>query len=118
MSTVSGAVFDHKSETPGLGAEISLEWFQKPFVGKQIFDGDEFTSIKVVKGGAQENDMHGVDAISGGTITSDGVTEMLNERLSNYIPFLLSRMSQQSELINDSTSLPNTLTSDTLNTIL
>ena len=39
MSTISGAVFDHKSETPGLGAEISLGWFQEPFIGKTIFEG-------------------------------------------------------------------------------
>ena len=117
MSTVSGAVFDHKSETPGLGAEISLDWFQEPFIGKQIFDGTEFTSIKVIKGGAKENDMHGVDGISGGTITSDGVTDMLYERLSNYIPFLLSRMSQSTEILTDSTMVLDTLTSYTQNTI-
>ena len=100
-----------------MGAEISLDWFQEPFIGKQIFDGTEFTSIKVIKGGAKENDMHGVDGISGGTITSDGVTDMLYERLSNYIPFLLSRMSQSTEILTDSTMVLDTLTSYTQNTI-
>ena len=52
MNTISGAVFDHKAETPGLGAEISLEWFQKPFIGKTIFEGNNLVSINVVKGGA------------------------------------------------------------------
>ena len=67
MSTIYGAVFDHKSETPGLGAEISLSWFEEPFIGKTIYDGDEFVSVKVIKGGAKEDDMHGVDGSSGGT---------------------------------------------------
>ena len=87
LNTVLGAVFDHKGETPGLGAEISLGWFQERFTGKTIYEGDEFVSIKVVKGGAVEGDMHAVDGISGGTITSDGVTDMLQERLSRYVPF-------------------------------
>ena len=44
-------------------------------------------SITVVKGGAKDDDMHAVDGISGGTITADGVTAMLEERLGNYVPF-------------------------------
>ena len=91
MSTISGAVFDHKSETPGLGAEISLGWFQEPFIGKTIFEGTELVSIKVVKGGAKEGDMHAVDGISGGTITSDGVTDMLAERLVSIYHSLIKK---------------------------
>ena len=87
LNTVFGAVFDHKAETPGLGAEINRPMFQDPFAGKSIFDGEEFKSIKVIKGGAKEGDKHGVDGISGGTITSDGVTDMIFERLSMYLPY-------------------------------
>jgi Na+-transporting NADH:ubiquinone oxidoreductase subunit C len=88
MNTVHGASFGHKGETPGLGAEINTEEFQKQFVGKKIFDeSGNFVSVKVVKGGAAPEDLHGVDAISGGTITSNGVTEMLKRTLSNYIPY-------------------------------
>ena len=87
LNSVFGAVFDHKSETPGLGAEINRASFQDPFKGKTIFEGEEFTSIKVIKGGAQQGDMHGVDGISGGTITSDGVSDMLEERLGMYLPY-------------------------------
>ena len=87
LNSVFGAVFDHKGETPGLGAEINKPMFQDPFAGKAIFDGEEFKSITVIKGGATEGDMHGVDGISGGTITSDGVTDMLQERLSMYLPY-------------------------------
>ena len=87
LSSVFGAVFDHKGETPGLGAEINKPMFQDPFAGKAIFDGEEFKSITVIKGGADEGDMHGVDGISGGTITSDGVSDMLSERLTMYLPY-------------------------------
>ena len=87
LNSVFGAVFDHKGETPGLGAEINKPMFQDPFAGKTIFEGEEFTSIKVIKGGAEQGDMHGVDGVSGGTITSDGVSDMLEERLSMYLPY-------------------------------
>ena len=91
MNTLYGASFGHKGETPGLGAEIDTEEFQKQFVGKKIFDeAGNFVSVKVVKGGASPEDLHGVDAISGGTITSNGVTEMLKRTLNNYIPYFKS----------------------------
>ncbi|MBN1599947.1 MAG: NADH:ubiquinone reductase (Na(+)-transporting) subunit C [Bacteroidales bacterium] len=88
MNTVYGAVFDHKSETPGLGAEIK-EWrFQKEFQGKKIFDDDNaFHSVDVVKGGTDAANLHGVDAISGGTITSKGVESMLYDCLISYNTF-------------------------------
>jgi len=85
---VFGAVFDHKAETPGLGAEINRDFFQEPFASKKIFDDSVFVSIKVIKGGADPKDLHGVDGISGGTITSDGVTDMLYDRVSLYLPYL------------------------------
>lgn len=90
-NTVAGATFDHKGETPGLGAEINQGWFQEPFVGKKVFDeSGEYQSIKVVKGGATEGNKHAVDAISGGTITGNGVTEMLVRTLKIYEPYLKS----------------------------
>ena len=88
MNTVAGVSFGHKGETPGLGAEIETEKFQKQFIGKKILDDQgNFVSVKVVKGGAAPNDMHGVDAVSGATITSNGVTEMFHRTLANYIPY-------------------------------
>ena len=117
LNTVLGAVFDHKGETPGLGAEISLGWFQEPFAGKTIYEGDEFVSITVKKGGAAEDDMHAVDGISGGTITADGVTEMLKERLGNYVPFFESMRTEiEVESVLDSLAT-DSLAVDTLNTI-
>lgn len=93
LNTLYGVTFDHKSETPGLGAEINTNSFQDQFQGKQIFEPDgEFTSIAVVKGGVQtmsaDRRIHGVDAISGGTITSDGVGQMLKDSLSNYLLYI------------------------------
>jgi len=86
LNTIYGAVFDHQGETPGLGAEINQEWFQKPFAGKTIFNEQgDFVSIEVVKGGADPSDPHGVDAISGGTITSKGLQAMLQDCLEGYV---------------------------------
>ncbi|HOY38958.1 MAG TPA: NADH:ubiquinone reductase (Na(+)-transporting) subunit C [Bacteroidales bacterium] len=85
MKTVYGAIFMHKSETPGLGAEISTSWYQAQFDGKQIYDSTgNFTSVRVVKGGADKSDKHAVDAITGGTITSNGLNEMLFDGLKQY----------------------------------
>lgn len=78
--TLKGVNFDHKSETPGLGAKITEEAFLKSFKGKKLYDKDgNFVSVRVLKSGtagdvAEENR---VDAISGATLTSKGVDEML-----------------------------------------
>lgn len=90
MNTVVGAVFGHQGETPGLGAEIATEKYQQKFIGKTIFDGDRFVSITLRKGGAQDP-AHEVDAITGGTKTSDGVTAMLQTSLGHYLPLLEAR---------------------------
>jgi len=93
FNTIEGCIFDHKSETPGLGAEINMEWFQKPFFGKTIFnESNEFVSIHIHKGGAKPGDPHGVDAISGGTITSKGVEKMIQDNLSGYIAYFKKQM--------------------------
>jgi Na+-transporting NADH:ubiquinone oxidoreductase subunit C len=90
MNTIYGTIFDHQGETPGLGAEISTEWFQSPFVGKTLFsDSTEFVSIKVIKGGAKKDDPHAVDAISGGTITSKSLEAMLDSCLVPYKSYLI-----------------------------
>ncbi len=88
FNTIYGANFDHESETPGLGAEIKKQWFQDNFKGKKIFEDGKFVSIQVVKGGAPAGDVHGVDAISGATITSKGVQAMIQDCLSGYLTFI------------------------------
>ncbi len=85
FSAIYGAVFDHKGETPGLGAEIKEKWFQDEFKNKKIFDENEkFISVEVVKGGTPKDNPYGVDAISGGTITSKGLQHMLFDCLGSY----------------------------------
>lgn len=89
MSTIYGVTFDHKGETPGLGAEINTSAFEDMFPGKRIFESDKLVSVKVIKGGAPEGDNHGVDAVSGGTITSVGLQEMLYDCLIKYQEYLI-----------------------------
>jgi Na+-transporting NADH:ubiquinone oxidoreductase subunit C len=89
MNTIYGVTFDHKGETPGLGAEINTTIFESQFRGKKIFDNDTFVSIGVIKGGTKPENLHGVDAISGGTITSKGLEKMLFDCISKYNDFLL-----------------------------
>jgi len=89
FNTIHGAYFSHQSETPGLGAEIATYEFQDKFIGRKIYDDNEiFVSVKVIKGGAAVDELHGVDAISGGTITSNGVEKMLENFLSGYNDFI------------------------------
>ena len=87
MNTISGIIMAHKGETPGLGSEIATSKYQSKFLGKTIFEGDQFVSVKLRKGGAQDP-AHEVDAVSGGTKTSDGVTAMLFDSFSHYLPLL------------------------------
>ena len=89
-NTVYGTFFDHSGETPGLGAEITTPKFNEPFKGKEIFSGEQLTSIRIIKGG-NASGSNEVDAISGGTITSQGVEAMLKNYLTYYEPFLKQR---------------------------
>jgi Na+-transporting NADH:ubiquinone oxidoreductase subunit C len=88
-NTIYGVTFDHKGETPGLGAEINTPKFESMFPGKKLFEDGKFVSIGVIKGGARPGDPHAVDAISGGTITSKGLEKMLKDCLSKYSDYLL-----------------------------
>jgi Na+-transporting NADH:ubiquinone oxidoreductase subunit C len=89
MNTIYGVNFDHKGETPGLGAEISTTAFESMFKGKKLFEDGNFVSVQVHKGGADPSDVHGVDAISGGTITSKGLQKMLLDCLGKYNEYLI-----------------------------
>ena len=91
-NTIKGAVFDHKAETAGLGAEITQDWFMNRFVGEKVFDNTgKLVGIAVSKTNNDPKDLdkndHEVDAISGATITGDGVSDMILERLSHYLPY-------------------------------
>lgn len=96
-NTIIGVIFDHKSETPGLGAEINTPTFQKQFDNKKLFDNDKFVSVKVVKSQTTSGNPHAVDAISGGTITSNGVDAMLTDCLTGYLEFFKSQKTNNHE---------------------
>ena len=84
---IAGAVFDHKSETPGLGAEISQDFFEDQFIGKSLSNESGYKAIEVNKPGSPLNEYQ-VDGISGGTFTSVGVEEMMDRTLSVYQKYI------------------------------
>jgi len=89
LNTIAGASFDHKGETPGLGAEIKdSPKFPANFIGKTIYDANgNYKPVTVSKGAAKPN-TNSVDGISGATITGDGVGEMVDTWLKFYEPYL------------------------------
>ena len=94
MNTVKGIVLDHAGETPGLGAEIATAKHQAMYVGKTVFEGEDLVGITLKKGGAAEGAMHEVDAITGGTKTSDGVSAMIKDCLVSYKPYFEAAKAQ------------------------
>lgn len=94
-ATIYGAKFDHKTETPGLGAEIKEAFFYDKFTGKQLASGQ--SEVFTVKKGGAVVDEHSVDGITGGTITSKGVGEMLNRTLPVYVKYFGNSNTQRAE---------------------
>ncbi|MBR2250671.1 MAG: NADH:ubiquinone reductase (Na(+)-transporting) subunit C [Prevotella sp.] len=88
FNTVIGVTFSHDSETPGLGDKITTPEFQQPFIGKTILDENGTVVSIAVKKHADKNGTHEVDAITGGTMTSNGVNEMLAVDLKRYQNFI------------------------------
>lgn len=92
INTIKGVSFGHKAETAGLGAEITQDWFTNSFVDEKILnDNGDFVGVYVTKTNndpenTDKNDNE-VDAISGATITGDGVSDMIKERLGKYLPY-------------------------------
>lgn len=85
LNTIAGVFFDHKNETPGLGAEIKdSEAFKKQFIGKKIYDKKEEVQLAVIKREPLKGDEHNVKGISGATITCDGVTNMFQKGMKYY----------------------------------
>ena len=80
--------------------EITQDWFIERFVDEKLFDiNNNLVGIKVSKTNNDPNNTdkndHEVDAISGATITGDGVTDMIKERLEHYIPYFNTLRSNQ-----------------------
>jgi Na+-transporting NADH:ubiquinone oxidoreductase subunit C len=89
--SIVGASFDHKTETPGLGAEINQDDFQNQYIGAKISKDGRFAEVAVVKDGSGSSDPQKVDGITGGTITSKGVEEMMNRTLKVYQSYFSSQ---------------------------
>ncbi len=85
---VYGTYFDHESETAGLGARIKERWFQEQFNGKPIFtDNPQQVALTVVKKGQSKAETE-IDGVTGATLTSNGVADMVTNGLQSYIGFL------------------------------
>ncbi|PWI35191.1 Na(+)-translocating NADH-quinone reductase subunit C [Vibrio albus] len=89
-NTVSGITYYEQGETPGLGGEVENPRWRAQFVGKKLFDEDFNPALKIVKGGAPQGSQHGVDALSGATLTSNGVQHTFDFWLGDmgFGPFL------------------------------
>jgi Na+-transporting NADH:ubiquinone oxidoreductase subunit C len=88
---VQGVYFDHAAETPGLGANIKQRFFMDDFIGENVLSNGTFKGITVAKGNADPKNIdktdNEVDAITGSTITGDGVTAMIKSELKLYVPY-------------------------------
>jgi Na+-transporting NADH:ubiquinone oxidoreductase subunit C len=93
-NTINGVVFNHKAETPGLGARIKDDPnVYKRYKGKTIFEGDQLVSVEMKKGEGKDysDKPHEIDGMSGATLTGKGVNAMLLEYTECYQKFLLKR---------------------------
>lgn len=90
--TVQGVYFDHKGETPGLGANIKMRYFMDDFSGESIMKGTRYAGISVAKGNNdplnKTKDDNEIDALAGATITGNGVAAMIKESINLYKPYL------------------------------
>ncbi|PKA99289.1 Na+-transporting NADH:ubiquinone oxidoreductase subunit C [Flavobacteriaceae bacterium MAR_2009_75] len=90
--TVQGVYFDHKGETPGLGANIKQRYFMDDFKGETILAGTRYAGINVAKGNNdplnETKDDNEVDALAGATITGNGVSAMIKESVNLYKDYL------------------------------
>ncbi|MCC1483242.1 Na(+)-translocating NADH-quinone reductase subunit C [Winogradskyella immobilis] len=88
---IHGVYFDHKGETPGLGANIKQRFFMDDFIGEHLMKDGVFKGVTIRKGNAdpKNNDKtdNEVDAIAGATITGDGVTAMIKTDLKLYLSY-------------------------------
>ncbi|MDP4665674.1 MAG: NADH:ubiquinone reductase (Na(+)-transporting) subunit C [Flavobacteriales bacterium] len=98
METIYGAKFDHQGETPGLGAEIKESDFQKQFVSKKLNTANTNDPMFVVKKAGQPDGDYKVDGITGGTITSKGVEEMMDRTFDIYTDYFKTVNQKTSQL--------------------
>lgn len=94
MNTISGVTFDHKGETPGLGARIQSDnEIPQRYKGKSIYENGQLVSVTMMKGEGNDysNNKHRVDGMSGATLTAVGVNNMLRDYLSCYENYLKTK---------------------------
>jgi Na+-transporting NADH:ubiquinone oxidoreductase subunit C len=92
LKSINGVYFDHKGETPGLGANITESFFKDDFKGEMLFDAEgNYKSVEISKSNGDPNNEdktdNQVDAISGATITGTGVGSMLKSGIKLYLPY-------------------------------
>jgi len=92
LKSISGVYFDHKAETPGLGANITETFFTDDFKGEYLYDASgNFKGVEISKSNGDPNNEdkkdNQVDAISGATITGNGVGAMINSGIKAYLPY-------------------------------
>jgi len=92
LKSINGVYFDHKGETPGLGANITESFFTEDFKGEHLYDASgNFKGIEISKSNGDPNNEdktdNQVDAISGATITGNGVGAMINSGIRAYLPY-------------------------------
>ncbi|REL34456.1 Na(+)-translocating NADH-quinone reductase subunit C [Thalassotalea euphylliae] len=90
LNTVKNVIYSDHKETPGLGAEVMNPKWIAMWPGKKIYGEGDVVKANLVKGGAKSGDMHGVDALSGATLTSNGVTRTLQFWFGEegYLPYI------------------------------
>ena len=104
--TIYGINFSHESETPGLGGEITKDFFTSRFNGKTLYSQSPEQAIDIVKSNAEGQQ---VDAISGATFTSNGVEEMLTKSLKQYNIFLSATVdAEEPQATEDEPTAPET----------
>lgn len=94
LNTIRGVAFDHKQETPGLGARITSDQIQQRYQGKEIFNEQgDLVSVTMVKGeGNTGLSSHEVDGLSGATMTAKGVNKMLQQYFDYYYQAYISKL--------------------------
>lgn len=116
LEVIKGVTFDHKAETPGLGARISDADIQERYKDKKIFDAEgkllAVTMLKSEKG--NKLDDHTVDGMSGATMTAKGLNAMLKNYLSYYQPFFEKNLKKAKQ---ETTATP-AVTTDSVGTAI
>lgn len=86
--TIKGVAFDHKGETPGLGAELVKNKFREQFYGQNLYNDAGEYDFTVYKAGKLPAGGKGVDGLAGATLTTDGIHAMVKTTISNYSNYL------------------------------